>query len=118
MSVTVIVYVIWVPATTVLLSATLRSATSAFTVTVSVSFALLLPAVGSVTAELTEAVFVWSPVVDDGTVNVTVIDALPFLAIVPSAHVKFVVLVVVSHVPWLEATAPRVNPVGQLSLTE
>src|SRR5207248_3809502 len=49
--------------------------------------------------------------------NFAVTVAEPPVAIVPSVHVKFVVLVVVSQVPCDGVTVPRLKPVGQLSLT-
>jgi hypothetical protein len=77
-------------------------------VTVLVSIAVLLPVFGSFVVLLTLAVFVWLPVVELGTVYATATVFTPPAAIVPNEHVKFVVLVVVSHVPVNGVTVPRV----------
>jgi hypothetical protein len=93
--------------------------TVGFAETVSVSDEVLLPAVESVGLVIV-AVLVWLVFVEAGTVYCAVTVAVVPAAIVPSAQVKFVVLVVVSHVPLVVVTVPRVKPVGQVSarLTE
>src|SRR5438874_645611 len=87
---------------------------SAEVLTVSVSDAVSLAPFGSETAEVTVTVLVWAPVVDDGTVYVTVIVAPPDAGIVPNAQVK---LGPPAQLPCDGVTEPWENPAGHESLT-
>jgi hypothetical protein len=114
--VTVMVYVVDVPAVTEVTPSVLVIARSAEVVTVFESVALLFAVVGSVVVELTEAVLSCGlTVVDAGTVYVTVTVAVLPELIVPSEHVKLGLPV---HVPWDGLAVPRVNPAGQVSDNE
>jgi hypothetical protein len=91
---------------------------SAEAVTVSVSDAVLFALFGSETADVAEAVLVWLPVVEAGTVYPTVTVALPPETIVPIEHEKSGPDPMFEQVPCDGVTVPRVKPVGQVSVTE
>jgi hypothetical protein len=108
------VYVAPPPATTVLTPSVFVTERSALVVTVFVSEAVLLPLSGSLTWLETVAVFAWLPVVELGTVYVTVTVADPPFAIVPSEQLK---LGDPLQLPCDGVTAPRLKPAGQVSVT-
>src|ERR1044071_9138064 len=91
--------------------------TSARVVTESVSLALSLPGLGLSVEVSTEAVFVWPPSVEDGTVYCAVTVASPPAGIVPSEQSKSAGPLV-SQVPCEVVTEPRAKPAGHVSESE
>src|SRR5215468_10096076 len=87
------------------------------TATWSMSLAVLLLGLESLVVLVTVAVLVWSPVVEAGTVKVTVMLLFAPAATVPNAAVKLPPGPRVT-LPKLSVTVPRVKPDGKMSDTD
>src|SRR5438093_1594770 len=85
---------------------------SALVLTVSVSLAVLLVALGSLVVLLTVAVLVWLAVVADGTVYLLVKVAEAPEASVPSPYTSLF------RSPWVTVVEPSLKPAGKASATD
>jgi hypothetical protein len=112
----VIVYVVEVPAVTVVTPSDFVTDRSADVFTTFESVPVLLALFGSVVDEVAVAEFTCGlAVVELGTVYVTVTVAFAPLAMIPSEQLKLGLPV---QVPCEGVTVPRANPAGQVSLSD